>query len=86
MNQKSLKILQRDYYKELYTQSSASNKNDIKTLLDSLQLPPIGTMQNECITAMITTDEIQKAIGKLKTSGFHLSGIKRTVPSTPHYL
>ena len=65
---KEIENIFRDYYKELYTESSASDQNYIKTFLDSLDLPSIGTKQNEHITTKITIDEIRKAIQKLKSS------------------
>lgn len=57
-----------EYYRKLYTQSTVSDQNDVKSFLDSLDLPSIGTTQNDQITAEITEDEICKAIGKLKTN------------------
>lgn len=47
ISQKKFKIFFRDYYKDLYTESSASNQEDIKIFLDSLDLPSIRTNQNE---------------------------------------
>ena len=68
MNQKKSKNISREDYKELYRESLASDQNYIKTLLDSLDLPSIGTKQNEYITAKITIDEIQRAIKKFKSN------------------
>ena len=59
MNEKKSKI---------FLESSASDQNDIKTVLDSLDRPSLGTKQNEHITAKITIDEIQKAMTHLKSS------------------
>lgn len=65
---KEIENIFREYYKELYTESPASNQEDIKTFLDSLDMPSIGTKQNEQVTAKITIDEIRKIIGKLKSN------------------
>ena len=65
---KEIENIFKDYYKELYTESSDLNQENIKTFLNSLDLPSIGTKQNEQVTARITIDEIQKAIGKLKSN------------------
>ena len=65
---KEIENMFRDYYKDLYTQTSTTNHKDTKTFLDSLDLPSIGRIQNERITANISTDEIHKAIRKLKTN------------------
>lgn len=58
----------KDYYKDLYTHSSAAKEDDIRVFLDKLNLPKIGKTQNERITEEITMDEINRAIGKSKTN------------------
>lgn len=65
---KEIENIFRDYYKDLYMQTSTTNHMRTKSFLDSLDLPSIGKVQNERITAKITIDEIHKAIGKLKTN------------------
>ena len=69
MKPKKLKIfLEILFYKDLYMQTSTTNHMRTKSFRDSLDLPSIGKVQNERITAKITRDEIHKAIGKLKTN------------------
>ena len=65
---KGIESVFRNYYKELYTQTSVTNRGETKSFLDTLDLPSIGDIQNKQITSPITIEEIEKAIGKLKTS------------------
>ena len=64
---KEIENVFRNYYRELYTQTAHVSKGETKSFLDSLDLPSIGTEQNEHISTAITEEEIRKAIGKLKT-------------------
>lgn len=67
-NPKEIENVFRDYYVDLYSQKTATDRREIKSFLDKLDLPSIGSSQNKNITAEITAEEINKAIGNLKTS------------------
>lgn len=56
------------YYTTLYTQPTGFNKETTMSFLDSLDLPSIGTKQNDSLTAVITEDELKKAISRLKAN------------------
>ena len=65
---KEIENVFRNYYVDLYSQKTATNKKEIKVFLDKLDLPSIGKSQNKKLVSEITTDEIISAIGNLKTS------------------
>lgn len=56
------------YYANLYSQPKLENKENIKTFLDSLDLPSIGEHQNNCLTTQITEKELETALKKLKNN------------------
>lgn len=57
-----------NYYKQLYTDASNSKMEATRNFLNELDLPSIGKIQNDFITADFTLEEINNAIGRLKTS------------------
>ncbi len=57
-----------NYYRVLYRESNTNSPKEINTFLDSLDLPSIGEIQNEALTAEITKEEIGKAISRLKAN------------------
>ena len=59
-----------NYYRELYREVSTPSDEDTRAFLDKLDLPSIGQpgAENTRLTANISIEEIQKAIGKFKTS------------------
>lgn len=57
-----------NYYRELYREPNTASPQEINTFLDSLDLPCIGEIQNEALTAEITKEEIGKAISRLKAN------------------
>lgn len=57
-----------NYYKDLYAKTSTSSEEDIRLFLGGLDLPTIGTVQNEEMVKNITMEEIGEAIGKSKTN------------------
>ena len=56
------------FYKKLYTQPPAANEEEVRHFLEQLDLPSIGSRQNERLTADITTEEIIQAINSLKNN------------------
>uniref|UniRef100_A0A669AV81 Reverse transcriptase domain-containing protein n=1 Tax=Oreochromis niloticus TaxID=8128 RepID=A0A669AV81_ORENI len=54
------------YYKTLYNQPKQKNGQEIEEYLDQLDLPSIGTTQNEFLTKPITEEKLDKAIRRLK--------------------
>ena len=56
------------YYKNLYSQPDIDNKNQILSLLDSLNLPRVTDDHNLALTKEISIEEINSAISKLKTN------------------
>lgn len=72
------------YYMKLYTQKNYIHPANIQDFLHTLDLPSIGSTQNKILTQNITTEEISKAISKLKQikyqewTVFLLSGIKHS--------
>lgn len=56
------------YYETLYSQSEMTNEDTIGQFLASLDLPSLGRVQNECLIAPITKEDLDKAIGRLKTN------------------
>ena len=58
----------KNYYETLYSQPEMIDEEKIEQFLMSLDLPSLGLEQNQYLTAPITKDELDKAIGKLKTN------------------
>lgn len=58
----------KNYYETLYSQPENSDEERIKRFLDSLDLPSLGAEQNRYLTAPITKEELDKAIGRLRTN------------------
>lgn len=56
-----------EYYSNLYSQSTPANEEHMMELLDNLDLPTIGAMQNAMLTSEITVKEIQEAISRAKS-------------------
>lgn len=57
-----------NYYQTLYTSSKPANESVITQYLAELDLPSLGLIQNEALTAPISRKELDAAIGKLKTN------------------
>lgn len=55
------KVFQRFY-------KSAANEEEVRTFLEQLDLPSVGAVQNERLTADITREEIIKAIYSVKNN------------------
>lgn len=47
------------HYKELYTQPASVDEEEMKTFLNSLELPSIGYLQNYILMANITMEELK---------------------------
>lgn len=58
----------KNYYKKLYSQPPLSSEEAKRQFLNSLDLPAIGELQNNKLTAPITPDEISKTISRLKAN------------------
>lgn len=58
----------KEYYNTLYSQPEGKDDDYIEQYLKTLDLPSIGKIQNEKLTAPMTKIELDKAIGKLKTN------------------
>lgn len=56
------------YYKTLYSQPIQESKENIKTFLNSLDLPSVGEHQNEFLSSQITMKELDTALGRLKSN------------------
>ena len=57
-----------NYYRTLYTQPPAAREEEMELLLNSLDLPSLGTSQNKMLNASITIEEIEEAIQKTKNN------------------
>ncbi|CAJ1058984.1 unnamed protein product [Xyrichtys novacula] len=58
----------KNYYETLYSQPEKADEEKIKQFLSSLDLPSIGSEQNGYLTAPISKDELDKAIGRLASN------------------
>uniref|UniRef100_A0A3Q3ASL9 Reverse transcriptase domain-containing protein n=1 Tax=Kryptolebias marmoratus TaxID=37003 RepID=A0A3Q3ASL9_KRYMA len=58
----------REYYEKLYTQPEIALEEEMRTFLSELDLPTIGKLQNETLTATITIEEVKEAINTLKNN------------------
>lgn len=58
----------KNYYKKLYSQPPSSSDEAKRQFLNSLDLPATGELQNNKLTAPTTTEEVSKAISKLKAN------------------
>ena len=56
-----------NYYRDLYSQPTSADTDQMKAFLEKLDLPAIGKNQNDLLTSPIAREEIQKAVNKLKT-------------------
>lgn len=56
------------YYEALHRQSKKESKENIKSLLSSLDLPSIGDHQSKNLIAQITKKELDTALNKLKNN------------------
>ncbi len=56
------------YYEILYSQPEMANEDVIGQFLALVDLPSLGRVQNEYLTAPITKEELDIAIGRLKTN------------------
>lgn len=56
------------YYKNLYTQPILNNEEQADSLLGGLDLPVVSESQNEVLKAPVTSDELKRAISRLKTN------------------
>lgn len=65
---KEIENIFKQYYQELYSQTATVNQKDMDHFLDNLELPSIGTIQNETITKSITIEEVQKSNKHLKNN------------------
>uniref|UniRef100_A0A671WUY0 Reverse transcriptase domain-containing protein n=1 Tax=Sparus aurata TaxID=8175 RepID=A0A671WUY0_SPAAU len=55
-----------NYYKELYSQQKLDNEEEMRSFLESLNLPIITQEQNKALIADITEIEVNAAISRLK--------------------
>ena len=56
------------YYEELYTQPESAQREEIKSFLNTLDLPKIGQTQNDTLTRDISIEEVVEAINRLKNA------------------
>ena len=52
------------YYEELYTQPESAQREEIKSFLNTLDLPKIGQTQNDTLTRDISIEEVVEAINR----------------------
>lgn len=62
---KDIEKIFRDYYKELYSQTTIDHR-DTKIFLDSLDLSSIGKVQNEHITVLGTKSWLNSVLAQLE--------------------
>lgn len=65
---RKIKEIFHSYYKNLYDQKEQVDTNEIEDFLSKLDLPSIGTNQNEVLSRPITKIELDKAITRLKNN------------------
>ena len=63
-----IKVIFQSYYKTLYDQSVQVDDNEIQDFLTNLDLPSIGSTQNEMLSRPITKVELDKVISRLKSN------------------
>ena len=54
------------YYEELYSQPESAQREEIKSFLNTLDLPKIGQTQNDTLTRDISIEEVVEAINRIK--------------------
>lgn len=64
----TIKEIFQSYCKTLYEQSAQVDEKQIEDYLAKLDLPSIGTTQNEILSKPITKEELDKAISRLKSN------------------
>lgn len=67
-NPEEIENIFKTFYENLYTQPPSASEEEKRNFLQHLDLPSIGTNQNDTLTAEISKEEIIKAINTLKNN------------------